>query len=69
MQFKQNISMPAENDNVSENLGPYKNKKSILKEQEMEGDYRDLIDKSSDTKNRARNGLSGHTSQAGLFAT
>lgn len=59
--------MPAKNDDASENLRPYKNKKSILKEQEMEVDYRDLIDKSSDTKNRARNNLSEYTPQARFF--
>ena len=61
--------MSGEDDDVSENFVPHKDEKSTLKEQEMEGDYRDLVGKSSDTGSRARDGLSRHTSQAWLLAS
>ena len=64
MQPKHDMPMPGEDDNTSDNFGPYKNKKSTLEVQDIERDYRDLVDKSSDTGSRAR---AGHTPQDGLL--
>ena len=61
--------MPGEDDDASENFGPNEDEESTLAEQEMEGDHRDLIGESSDTKICVRDGLSGHTPQAGLLAS
>ena len=68
MQSKQDTPMTREDNNVLEKFGPYKDEESTLKEQEMEGDHTNLVGKSSNTGSRARNGLSGHTPQAGLLA-
>lgn len=57
------------NDNASKNFGPHKNKKSILKEQEIKRDYRNLKGKSLDTKSCTRDGLLGHTFQARFLAS
>lgn len=37
--------------NTLDNMGPYINKESILEEQNIEKDHRNLVDKSSDIKN------------------
>ena len=50
------MSMPGEDDNVSHNFAPYKVEKSTPKAQDIEGDYRDLIGKSSDIRSCARVG-------------
>ena len=56
MQPKQDVQMPEEDDNTSDNFGPYEDKKSIPEAQDIEWDHRDLVDKSSDTGSRARAG-------------
>ena len=61
--------MPGEDNNASQNFMPHEDKESTLKEQEIEEDYRDLIDKSLDIGSYARNGLSKHIPQAGLLAS
>lgn len=60
--------MPKKDDDISESFLPYENEKYTLKEQKIEKDHRNLIRKISNTKNRARDGLSRYISQAGLFA-
>ena len=69
MQPKQDMSMPGEDDNSSEYFGSHENEKYILNEQNIEGDHRDLVGKSSDTKSRAKDDLSGRTPQDGLLAS
>ena len=69
MQPKQDMPMLRENDNLSENFGSHKGEKSTLEEQKMEGDYKDLVSKNSNTGSRARDGLSEYTPQAGLLAS
>ena len=69
MQFKTDTLMPREDDDALKNFGLYRNEESILKEQEMEKNYRDLVSKSLDTEIRARDGFLGHTLQARLFAS
>lgn len=59
--------IPGEDDNTLENFGPNKNYKSTLKKQNIEKDYRNLIEKSLDTRNHVKNGLSGYTYQDRLF--
>ena len=61
--------MPEEDNDASENFEPYKDEKSTLAEQKIEGDYRGLVGKSLDTRSRARDDLSGHISQTGLFTS
>lgn len=51
--------MSRKNDKTLENLRPHKNENSILKKQDMEEDDRNLIGKSSDTRNHSRHILSG----------
>ena len=68
IQSKQDMLMLEEDDNVLENFGPYEDEEFIMKKQEIEGDQRDLVGKSLDTRSRAKDGLSGHTPQAELFA-
>lgn len=50
-----------EDNNTLENFESYKDKKSILEEQDIEGDHRDLIGKSLNTKSHRRNSLLGRT--------
>lgn len=56
------------NNNASDNFGPHVDEESTLEELYIEEDYRDLIDKSLDTKSHARDSLSGSTSENRLFA-
>ena len=49
------------------NFGPHEDEKSILQEQDIERDHKNLGGKSSDPENRARDGLARHTLQTGLF--
>ena len=42
------MSIPGKDNNVSEYFGPHKNAESILEEQKMEEDYRNLEGKSLD---------------------
>ena len=62
MQPKQNTLIPREDDNASDNFGPYKDAESILEEQDIEKDHTNLINKSSDIGNRAKDSLLGRTS-------
>ncbi len=50
-------------------MGPHEDEESTLAEQNIEGDHRNLVSESSDTRNRARDGLSGHTPQVGLLGS
>ena len=61
MQPKQDMPMPKKDDNASKYFGPYKKEEYILDKQNIEEDHRDLVGESSDTKNRARDSLSGRT--------
>ena len=54
MQLQQNILINKKDENKSENVGPYKNEKSILEKQDIEGDYRNLHNKSLNTKSHAK---------------
>ena len=56
MQPKQNMPMPRKNNNALDNFGPYKNEGPRPEAQDIEGDYRDLVGKSSDTRSRVRAG-------------
>ena len=66
MHPKQNMPIPGEDDNISENHWLHENNKS--EEQDIEGDHRNLVGESSDTKSRARDDLSGFTPQDSFFA-
>lgn len=68
MQSKQDTLMPEKNDNILENFKPYKNEKSILEEQKIEKDYKNLIGKSLDTESYIKNGLLRYISQVVLLA-
>ncbi len=61
IQPKQNIPIPGKDDNTSRNFGPYEDEKSTLKEQDIEGDHKNLVGESLDIGSRTRNGLSGCT--------
>ena len=65
--FEQDTPMAGKDDDVSENFGLYKDEESILKEQEMEGDQRDLVGKSLNIGSCAIDGLSGHIPQVGVL--
>ena len=54
MQPRQDMPMPAEDNNTSDNFGPYEDEKSTLEAQDIEKDHKNLVDKSSDTKNCVR---------------
>lgn len=69
MQPKQDISISGKNENISENFGFYKNEKSLLEEQDIEKDHRNLIGKRLDIENYAFNSLSEYISQDKLFAS
>ena len=56
MQPEQDMPMPGEDDNASDNFGPYEDEGSTPEAQDIEGDHRDLVGKSSDTRSRARAG-------------
>lgn len=55
------MPMAWENDNLSDNFGPYKNKKSTIEELDIEEDNIDLVGKSLDIESRVRDILSEHT--------
>ena len=69
MQPKQNMPILGKDNNTSENFWLYKNKESILKEQDIEKKYKNLIGKSSDIGSGAKNSLSRHIPQNELFAS
>ncbi len=48
-------------------MRPHKDEKFILEEQNIESDYRNLVSKSLDTRNYAKNDLLRHNLQAGLL--
>lgn len=54
--------MPGKNDNPSNNFGSYEDDKSTPKAQDIEESHGDLIGKSSDTEDRAKNSLLEHIS-------
>ena len=58
IQPKQNTPMPGDDNDVSENFGPYEDKEFTLKERDIEGDYKDLVVKSSNTRSCVRDGFS-----------
>ena len=66
MQPEQDMPMPGEDDNASDNFGPYEDERSTPEAQDIEGDHRDLVGESSDTGSRAR---AGHTPQDGLLGS
>ncbi len=67
IQPKQDTPILREDDNVSGNFEPHDDEESTLEEQDIEGDHRYLVGESSDTRSRARNGLSERTPQARLL--
>lgn len=62
IQSNQNTLKLKENNNVLENFGFYKNKKSTLEEQNIKEDYRNLVSKSLDIKLCIKNNLLGYIS-------
>ena len=54
MQFEQNMPMSREDNNISNNFGPYEDEKSTPEVQNIEKDYRDLVGKSLDIRSHAR---------------
>lgn len=48
------MPIPEKDDNISKNFEPYKNKKSILEDNYIEKDYRDLVSKSLNIKSYIR---------------
>ncbi len=69
MLTKQDTPILGEDNNTPGNLGPHEDEESILEEQDIERDHRNLVGESSDTGSRARDGLSGRTPQAGLLGS
>lgn len=67
IQPKQDIIIPRKDNNVSDNFGPYEDKKSILEKYDIQGNYKNLVDKNLNTKSCIKNGLSKYTSQTELF--
>lgn len=61
--------MLGKNVNISENFRFYNNEKSILKKRKIKKDYKNLINKNLNTRNHAKSGLLGYTSQARLFTS
>ena len=66
---KQNMPIPEEDDNASENFGLHKDEKFILKAKNIEGHHTNLASKSFDIKSYIRDGLSGCTPQDRLFVS
>ena len=64
MQPKRNMLMLEEDDNASDNFGPYEDEESLPEAQDIKEDYRNLVGKSSDTGSCIR---AGHTPQDGLL--
>lgn len=69
IQSKQDTLISGKNENILDNFGLHEDKDFILEEQDIKGDYRNLVDKSSDTESHIRNGLSKWTTQDRLFAS
>lgn len=68
IKHKQAISMLEKDDNASKNFVSYQNEKFILKEKNIDEDDRNLINKSLNTKSRAKNSMLRCTSQNMIFA-
>ncbi len=58
---EQDIPILEEDDNASGNFGPHEDEESTLEEQDIENDHKNLVGESSDTGNRANEGLLGRT--------
>lgn len=69
MQFKSDTLIPKKNNDASENFKPYENEEFTLKEQKMEWDYRNLVNKSLDIESCRKDSLLKYTSQARLLAS
>ena len=69
MQPKQNTPISGEDDNALQNFGPYEDKKSTLKKQNIERDHTNLVDKSLNNESHAKDSLSRRIPQDGLFAS
>ena len=67
IQLKQDILIQGKNENASKNVGSHEDEQLTLEEQDIEKDHRNLGGKSSDTRNHARDGLSGCTLQSELL--
>lgn len=52
-----------EDNNISEDFGLYEDEKFILKEQNIEKDHENLVDKSLNTRSCVKDSLSKYTSQ------
>lgn len=61
--------MPKEDNNAIENFGSQEDEKSILEEQKIEKDHKNLIGKSLNTESHAKNGLLRRTFQNKLLAS
>lgn len=61
--------MLGKNNDASKNFEPHKNKKSILKKQDIEEDHRNLIGKSLNTESYTRDGLLRRIFQDELYAS
>lgn len=61
------MPISGKNDNTSKNFGPHEDEKSILKEQDIEKDYRILVNISLNTRNHVKHGFSGRTLQDGFL--
>ena len=64
IQPKEDMLILGEDDNALDNFGPYKNEESTPVAQNIKGDHRNLVGKSSDTGSCAR---AGRTLQDGLL--
>lgn len=67
IQPKQDMAMLEKNNNTSDNFRSHEDKESILKEQNIKNDYKDLVSKKMNTKCHTREMLSGCTFQGGLL--
>ncbi len=63
MQSNQETPIPGGDNNALENFGPHEDQKSILKEQDIEENHKNLIGKSSDIRSHIKDGLLGFTPQ------
>ena len=48
------MPMPEEDDNISDNFGPYEDEESTPEAKDIKKDHRDSVGKSSDTGSRIR---------------
>ncbi len=69
MQPNYNTLIPGEDENTSENFGLYEDEESILEEQDIERDHRNLVGESSDTGSSVKDGLSRRIPQDGLLTS